>query len=234
MSFLINPYRYVPPVISTSGLRFYQKLEGNVTDSSTYSVSVTPSNLTYTSDGKFGSGGIFNGTSTIETLASADYSLTTGFTVMCWMKRGDDLTDVQQIFTSDKTNSSPNVRVWQFGIEDTDEIRFIRFSDNTTVCTYIKSTATITDTNWHHVAAVFDNAVGSKIYIDGNEDGSDTVKTNNYNPSNTPIIGGQLGGAGGAPSNWFKGTLDEVILYTRPLSVTEITTVAAATRPLIT
>jgi hypothetical protein len=71
------------------------------------------------------------------------------------------------------------------------------------------SSSAITDTNWHHVACVYDQAASqSRIYLDGvlveAEGNSGTPVT-----SSDPIyLGARL--SGGSLTNWFRGRLDLV------------------------
>lgn len=83
----------------------------------------------------------------------------------------------------------------------------------------VYSTATVKDTNWHHVAVTRDG-VNVSFYIDGA-----TAGTATYAPAfefNTPFAIGSLGTAFGAYYYNFWGLIDEVGLYNRALSSAEI------------
>jgi len=80
------------------------------------------------------------------------------------------------------------------------------------------SSSTITDSNWHYTAGVFDATNQLfQIYIDGNI-------TANVSDSSTPLSSavffiGQKGQGGGN----FNGLIDEVAVWNRSLSSSEIT-----------
>ncbi len=74
--------------------------------------------------------------------------------------------------------------------------------------------------SWHHIVGVGDGT-SIKIYIDGQLAGSGGAATASYGTSSYNFnIGG--GGIQDAANNWFPGLIDEVVLYHRALSPTEI------------
>jgi hypothetical protein len=81
------------------------------------------------------------------------------------------------------------------------------------------------DTNWHHVVGTFDGSY-NKLYVDGvlaNEIPSD-VPTIIYG-SDGMVVFGRDGNTANAPggSSHFTGQLDDIIMYNRALTPTEIT-----------
>jgi hypothetical protein len=72
-----------------------------------------------------------------------------------------------------------------------------------------------TDENWHHVAAVYDG-VTQYIYVDGLLKNSTAFSYNTFNEANC-ALGGYNGCNGG-----FNGKVDEIKVFNRPLSNTEI------------
>ncbi|MEA3500748.1 MAG: LamG-like jellyroll fold domain-containing protein [Candidatus Marinimicrobia bacterium] len=74
----------------------------------------------------------------------------------------------------------------------------------------------ITDTNWHHVAGVYDG-VEMKIYLDGKEFASQAVKGNIQLTTSDVWIGSQT-----KSLNNFNGKLDEIGIYNKALSESEI------------
>lgn len=96
---------------------------------------------------------------------------------------------------------------------------------------YIKTTATINDNKWHHIAAILENdsspTIGEiKLYIDGILQ----TQTNSYLPNqaiNTVArtdVDVTIGAfySGGTPACFFNGSIDEVRLYDRALGASEI------------
>jgi hypothetical protein len=87
----------------------------------------------------------------------------------------------------------------------------------------VASSADIHDGTWHHVVATRENASGAmRVYVDGVLSGSGTGPTGSRSWPTSLRIGGLLPGA-----NFLNGTLDEVLLYDRILTLSEIQTLAA-------
>jgi Concanavalin A-like lectin/glucanases superfamily len=83
------------------------------------------------------------------------------------------------------------------------------------------------DGKWHHVAGTFDGAV-VRLYVDGKQVGNGTpaTLTINYNTpgGNDLFIGNYFW-----PGTWgFAGSIDELSIYNRALSASEIQTISTA------
>ena len=82
------------------------------------------------------------------------------------------------------------------------------------------SISTLNTGSWYHVAVVF-SASSAKIYINGNLDATTSGNYSGYSDLNTVnTIGGWL--CPPNPSFWFDGLIDEVRIYNRALSASEI------------
>jgi len=93
---------------------------------------------------------------------------------------------------------------------------------NAEVWSAVSGTTTVTwpysDKDWHHIAVVGDTAM--KIYLDGKL-AVTGAGTSNYGTSTYPVnIGG--GGIWDTSGNWFAGRMDDVRIYNRALSATEV------------
>jgi len=85
--------------------------------------------------------------------------------------------------------------------------------------TTILSTSSINDGAWHFCVATRQQATGViKVYVDGSLQASGTVNRNSLNVS-THLLFGAIASGGG----YFNGSLDEVKLFTRTLSSSEVT-----------
>ncbi len=84
----------------------------------------------------------------------------------------------------------------------------------------IATTTTFTDTAWHYFAVVFNRSTGYiKIYIDGNFQS----EVAGMNTTINPAAWHQMRiGADWEPKDYFQGTMDEVKLFSRELSASEI------------
>jgi hypothetical protein len=76
---------------------------------------------------------------------------------------------------------------------------------------------------WHHIVGTFDGSV-AKIYLDGASRTSLPISGSiNYVHNNALIIGGEASaGSGPAAIGFFAGTIDEVRIYNRDLSASEV------------
>jgi hypothetical protein len=86
----------------------------------------------------------------------------------------------------------------------------------------VNSTLTVTDTNWHHVAVT---KSGSTVifYIDGNAD-----TPISYDPGFRFSTRASVGDNPDNPGMGFYGLIDELSIYNRPLSQTEVQSVVTA------
>jgi hypothetical protein len=92
----------------------------------------------------------------------------------------------------------------------------------------VYSTRSVADNHWHHIAAVLENGTNRsdqiKLYIDGQ---LDTVPTASVCTINTlqgaPIhLGVWYAVSNGTYTEYFKGTMDDVRIYSRALAASEI------------
>ena len=93
----------------------------------------------------------------------------------------------------------------------------------------------VTDDEWHHVVATFDNET-MRIYVDGELDAEQATDTNNKSIGKVITRFGFIGiGSeanafnGGIGPNWaFKGLMDEFFLFHRSITEEEVKTLAKA------
>ena len=80
--------------------------------------------------------------------------------------------------------------------------------------TSFHSTSALTPSKWYHVVAVADGS-NAKIFIDGTENGVQSIRGNFTDDGNNLLIGGYSG-------YYFNGTIDEVKIFNRSLTAQEI------------
>jgi len=155
-------------------------------------------------NGKIGVGGSFNGSdndiTTTEIVTSTE-------TMSAWIKTSSKTT--QNIFTSYYGGGENN----QFRIESDGDVRYLTNSGN-----YIDVTTTgvnVSDGNWHHIVAV-NNGTNAYIYTDGVQ----RPANNSVGSANTHDWG--LIGGYAHTSQYFDGLIDEVRIYNRALSASEV------------
>ena len=199
----------------SDGLVGYWKMDEGVgtsiTDSSGNNNVGTLINVGWIS-GKFGIGTSFNGSNTYTTLPTIIGS-STSFSVTGWIKLNADQTS-RTIFSNQTTNNNS----WVIGISDstTNILKF--YLGNT----HLYATTPLISNTWNHFSVTYNNG-SPKIYINGRLDNSSTdliVASGTY--LNNAI--GCLYRSGGCVGQYFNGSIDELKLYNRTLSPTEVST----------
>jgi len=113
-----------------------------------------------------------------------------------------------------------NNRALYFFIQSNGTLRFHVYGIDETYNALV-STFVLNKNQWYHVVASYDGTTGSdsqKLYIDGVLDNSNAATSTGYNEEdNVFTIGAQEGG-----TNPFEGKIDEVRIYSRVLTETEI------------
>lgn len=178
----------------------------------------TLSNTVWTTQGKFGSALIFNGTNAKVTIPDAAWlHLTKGMTLEAWvypatmatswadviMKQGDDY------YLAGSSQSTGGVP-----------------ATGGTYTTPLYAASSLPPNAWSHLAATYDGTM-MRLYVNGIQAGS-RANTNTMSNSNGPLsIGGDA-----LFGQYFNGRIDEVRVYNRALSASEIQ--ADMTNPILT
>jgi hypothetical protein len=198
-------------------MRAHYAFEGNALDTSGNSFNGTATALSYVA-GKVGAqAGQFNGTGSY---VSIPRSVTDDFTVAMWVKTTDTAGSAGAQWWSGKGLVDGEVggggADWGTAIVNG---KFALGVGSATGDTTIASSVNINDGTWHHVAATRNNTSGAMaVYVDGVLRGSGTGPNGSRTwPPNLRI--GSLQTA----NNFLNGTLDDVRLYDRILTVGEIT-----------
>jgi hypothetical protein len=184
-----------------SGVALYQ-LDGNANDTGGVS-------------GKFGSGAIFNGSSSQIDLNYASLGMgVNDFSYSFWFKANN--TTAEQVFfqvLSEHVN---------YGIKINDPSGHLssKPTNSSGGTEYISAAVTI-DTDWHHVAYIKSSTtgVGHALYYDGTKIAEDTSFTGNVQAStdNKTTLGSATNDIA-----WFDGFLDDVRFYNDVLTSAEV------------
>ena len=176
------------------------------------------------SPGRFGQGFVFSGTNqgvVIPHAAELDVPAT-GFTVEFWMKAGKDQPESISSIV-DKDHSAQDNTGWEVSCwRDTGRLSFgIGDGVSFPLCTNLTD---VLDNQFHHVAFAWDKT-NWLIYVNGVLENSLNRPTiaNNTRPLR---FGYHWGDGTGTPMRFFKGSLDEVRIYNRALTATEIARLA--------
>lgn len=137
---------------------------------------------------------------------------TTDFTIEMWVKRDPAHNNRRGLITR---YDGSGFNGWIFDIMNGDFVRFLGGESLWDID--VKSTQTITDNEWHHVAVVVDRSSSAQLYIDGKASGApDTAGLNaNLDSSSDPV---EIGSIVWMPNldQDFYGMIDEVRISTVP------------------
>ena len=170
------------------------------------------SNATWNASGRYGAALSFNGsTSRVDIAHSASLDLTTGLTMEAWV-RPTTLNSWRAILIKEQTgdlvyglyantnNNRPSAHVFIGAKTDT------------------RGIAKLPVNAWTHLAATYDGSV-LRLYVNGAQVSTRTIGGNILTSTSPLRIGGDS-----FASEYFNGLIDEVRIYNRPLTATEIQT----------
>ncbi|RZN42511.1 MAG: DUF11 domain-containing protein [Methanosarcinales archaeon] len=142
--------------------------------------------------------------------ASLEFGTST-FTIETWVKTTDTTTDGWKGIVGrwDDSNGywlqyAPSTGAWAFGWHGS---------------TFLNPTKRIGDGNWHHVVSKRVGLTSAELYIDGAFIGSRTDLPRTSSDTIDPLSMGRLSSGYG---RYFKGIIDEVLIYNRALTAEEI------------
>lgn len=246
-------------LISTTSLRFYYKFNNNVNDSSGNGYNATATNLDYGTgrnsdflqtasirlapDSSATGSNIYMENSTF-TMSAAGVP----FTISAWVKlRSYNNANTGRAVCGKYQTGSPSggfdFRFWSYtGPVHTLQF-FVANSDNAVgnrdaLATYTFSTSQLATGVWHHLAGVYD---GTRTYIYHNGICTATSSGNTctaiLNTTRRLTVGYSdipAAGVPPTPSRFLDGEIDDLALFWRQLSQTEIQAIANSQCPLIT
>ncbi|MDQ6632176.1 MAG: LamG domain-containing protein, partial [Verrucomicrobiota bacterium] len=143
------------------------------------------------------------------------------YTIMMWVKGAAQT--AKYLFTEASTNSNNPLLLLQTGQTAANNSKFdvlLRNDANTALLNHRVSGAVVFDDTWHHIAWVDNNGVAG-FYVDGVLDATNFNYTNAGTFSfNTTTVGALVRAA--VAANSFIGSIDEVALWERVLTQSEI------------
>lgn len=170
------------------------------------------SGTTWTPNGKFGKALSFDGTNDMVTVAdSASLDLTTALTVSAWLYPTVISGTWRRILWKERPTGN-----FAYNLTATDDVLKPRFSIFTTTSYTLKGPTALPINTWSHLTATYDGQQ-LRLYLNGAEV-ANTAATG-IMPATTGTL--RIGG-NAKTANYFKGMIDEVRIYTRALSVSEI------------
>lgn len=183
------------------------------TDSSGKSNTGTLANTTWTTSGKFGGALTFNGTSSMVTVAdNTTLDLTNGMTLSAWVYPTSNSAAWRTVILKENTT---DLVYALYGTGDTAVPQGMRLAGGATKAAL--GTAAPALNTWTHLAVTYDGS-NLRMYVNGTLTGT-TAATGNMANSALPLrIGGNA-----IWGEYFAGRIDEVRVFNRALSATELT-----------
>ena len=205
---------------SISDLVLYMPFEGDFMDYSGNELNGNCFNCPTSTLGYDGNGSAyeFNGINDLITIADNDnLNLTSDFSVLVWTKFNNLMDNdpktvlSKEHWVSDSENSGYAME--KYGIND---LYFINYGNSDAGSNNVNIPTS--EREWHHSAITYDYANNLlTFYEDGVEKSNNAAVANILENTNNLHIG-----ASTAPDRWFDGAIDELRIYNRVLSLTEI------------
>ncbi len=165
-------------------------------------------------DGKYGAAVQFHGNEFLSIPHSQINALRNNFTVAAWIYP-TELSGVQRIVATARTESNNG---FGFGTSGTD-LRFSTFG----VKNYTLTGVGLQTNRWQHVAAVMDGNNAVTFYVDGVKKGTIAHSAPaQADPDDTLLIGATTANGSADSIQRFNGLIDEVTVFDRALSQSEI------------
>jgi len=199
--------------IVTNGLVAYYPFDGNANDASgNGNHGIDNGGVSYISGAK-GLAANFDGVNDYISIPHHSiFNLGTSFTLSVWVNISSGAYDAIRII--DKATGG-TCNGWNFDTHDSSQPGFRMRMDSS--CPWINSQSAFSADSWHHLLVTVDN-LQATFYLDGMVDGSGRISTP---PSNTLDL--YIGSAHPSTNDsMFKGQLDEIRMYNRALTPTEI------------
>ena len=200
---LIAYYNFEQMNVSTNNIK---EGTGKITDG------ILADDVNCNNDGYVGKGCIFDGDEDyIDCGNDASFDITKQLSIVAWIKTNDKTLTNQAIITkSDSTNVQWELRTNGENIE-------FKSKFGAGALTF-SGTRNILEDYWHHVAVIYDGK-NITLYLDGIKDETyaQTGLMDSY-PNQDVMIGK----TDGPVTNYFNGSIDEVMIYNRALIADEI------------
>jgi len=178
---------------------------------------------TTTSDAKYGRAGYFDGEDDyVEVPDSDSLDITDEITIEAWVKY-TPFSSGEKYFLA-KWDYGANKRQYAFGLRNTGDSVLARFylsNDGTYHSDYVlEGTTNLNSNQWYYLVATYDGAT-QKICVNGEQEpNTKSFSISIFSSDSNLTVGSLL--YNGDPDMLFYGLIDEVRIYNRALSPTEI------------
>ena len=204
----------------TTNLLAYYSLQGNSNDATGNGNTGSDVAITYsTGNGKIGQGAGFNGSSSQITAASTVIPLGAK-TVAYWMKCTNTAAIETLISSGRWDTTADGLGSWHYS-GASQPIHFaVRQSS---VIVDVASASAVNTGSWVHVACTWDGTTGTnsfKVYFNGSLEGQGTPSSTETVAATGVLTIGAMPNSGN--TYWYGGAFDEIGIWSRALSATEI------------
>ncbi len=177
------------------------------------------------SSGRYNGGLTFDGANDYVTMGDvAQADGLTAITVSIWVKLAGGATNETHFVDKSQCSGNTNDGPWELGVSlfNTHKAEFVIYPQGGNPSSYVVSGSGVTsidDGAWHYVTGRYDGS-NLSLWVDGNLESSRAAPGLTMSNSNTSVVLGGL--CGGISPNMFRGTLDDVRIYDRALTASEI------------
>jgi len=166
-------------------------------------------------DGKRGNALEFDGSTSYVDIPSAKFDDFINVSVSLWFYPTSIATDYSRIIQ--KGDSSGATNGFIIAQDDTEAIIGVYEEGSSTEHIAITNNV-VQDDNWYHVVLTYDEINGATIYLNGTNDTTSTSGGWSSGTGNNLNIGKRAGES----NSYFAGSIDEVLIFNRSLSATEV------------
>jgi hypothetical protein len=207
--------------IPTTGLIAYYTFTGNANDLSGNGVNGTVNGATLTTDrfGNANSAYSFNGSNNY--IQFSDTKMPTGnssrtFSIWTNFQGNTGWGSLLSYGKETATGNHNELLVSKNGVIDYDYFNINSISNDS-----------ISQNNWFHIVYVFDNTIGTKIYVNGVlttlKVSGISLSSTNISSINTLLSGTMtVGNTNNNNNYWYKGSIDDIAIYNRAITSTEV------------
>jgi Concanavalin A-like lectin/glucanases superfamily len=192
-------------------------------------------NVAHVADGKFGGAQAFPTKSESVNVGNSSLLQPSTITLLAWVRATSTPFKVKTVAAqgADGSCGQASYALYTGGSRDASGLRFYIWN-GTAVAVSPAADNAMWDGKWHLAAGTYDGAT-VRLYVDGTEVGSGTPASGSIGyglaGNNNFTIGNYGGASECVESTNFSGDIDEVRVYSRALTATEIGRLAASTGP---
>ena len=206
------------------GLVAYYPFNGNANDATGNNINGIVNGAALTSDmnGTPNSAYLFDGNSTYISLPFSslyDFAPNDSFTLSVWIQPDVNISwNAQSLFAKSPYNSQYTYSDWDYGLYTINNKAMSGFANNN----FLNGTTTMINNKcWYNELVTYNNGIWN-LYVNGQLESQDLSQTKFIiQDGSASTI--SLGKKGQANGDYFKGKMDEVRIYNRPLNAYEVT-----------